>query len=147
MDNLLEQIHPQLVQDCHLILQLPDLIVLLHRNALIPWFILVPVSSEGQFRELFEIPREHRNEMMSVSNQLSEYLMRRFGCSKLNVAAIGNLVPQFHWHVIGRSETDPLWPKPVWGNLGENFKAWQEEDVQTIRTEVERLLETLSGTE
>ena len=34
---------------------------------------------------------------------------------KLNVAALGNLVPQLHVHIIARRTTDVAWPRPVWG--------------------------------
>ena len=34
---------------------------------------------------------------------------------KINVAALGNVVPQLHIHIVARCKTDPLWPKPVWG--------------------------------
>ena len=37
------------------------------------------------------------------------------GCDKLNIAALGNVVPQLHVHVIARRKNDPAWPKPVWG--------------------------------
>jgi diadenosine tetraphosphate (Ap4A) HIT family hydrolase len=36
-------------------------------------------------------------------------------CDKLNVAAIGNMVPQLHVHVVARRRNDPAWPRPVWG--------------------------------
>ncbi len=36
-------------------------------------------------------------------------------CDKLNVPAIGNVVPQLHLHIVARRKEDPLWPKPVWG--------------------------------
>ena len=36
-------------------------------------------------------------------------------CDKINVAALGNVVPQLHIHIVARCKTDPLWPKPVWG--------------------------------
>ncbi|MGO9472724.1 MAG: HIT family protein, partial [Rhodomicrobium sp.] len=36
-------------------------------------------------------------------------------CDKINVAAIGNVVPQLHVHIVARRHTDPLWPKPVFG--------------------------------
>jgi len=34
---------------------------------------------------------------------------------KLNVGALGNVVPQLHIHVVGRRSDDPAWPGPVWG--------------------------------
>jgi diadenosine tetraphosphate (Ap4A) HIT family hydrolase len=36
-------------------------------------------------------------------------------CDKIKVAALGNVVPQLHIHIVARCKTDPLWPKPVWG--------------------------------
>ena len=36
-------------------------------------------------------------------------------CHKLNIAALGNVVPQLHLHVIARREGDTGWPKPIWG--------------------------------
>ena len=36
-------------------------------------------------------------------------------CDKLNIAALGNVVPQLHVHVIARRQGDAAWPKPVWG--------------------------------
>ena len=41
--------------------------------------------------------------------------MDEFDGDKLNVAALGNQVPQLHLHHIVRYETDPAWPAPVWG--------------------------------
>jgi diadenosine tetraphosphate (Ap4A) HIT family hydrolase len=36
-------------------------------------------------------------------------------CHKLNIAALGNMVPQLHVHIIARFHHDAAWPKPVWG--------------------------------
>ena len=36
-------------------------------------------------------------------------------CDKINVAALGNMVPQLHIHIVARCKTDPLWPNPVFG--------------------------------
>lgn len=46
---------------------------------------------------------------------ISELMMQHFKGDKLNVAALGNLVPQLHIHHIVRFETDSAWPQPVWG--------------------------------
>jgi len=46
---------------------------------------------------------------------LGAMLKRDEGCDKVNIAAIGNMVSQFHFHVIGRWKTDPYWPGVVWG--------------------------------
>ena len=40
---------------------------------------------------------------------------KHFEADKMNVAALGNMVPQLHVHIIARFEGDPAWPAPVWG--------------------------------
>ena len=52
--------------------------------------------------------RDHAFEMASALKEIA-------ACDKLNVAAIGNIVPQLHIHIVARRKDDPLWPKPVWG--------------------------------
>jgi diadenosine tetraphosphate (Ap4A) HIT family hydrolase len=47
----------------------------------------------------------------------ARFLKTEFAVSKINFAAIGNIVSQLHLHVVGRRATDPCWPAPVWGNL------------------------------
>ncbi len=107
-------IHPQLLQDCFHLGRLPTCDVLLHRNALIPWFILVP---ETEQTDLLELPMDHRNAAMQEAALAGELMKKHFGVPKLNFAAIGNVVPQLHLHVVGRRPEDQCWPKPVWGNL------------------------------
>ncbi len=45
----------------------------------------------------------------------SRALESRFSPDKINIGALGNLVPQLHIHVIARFQDDPAWPGPVWG--------------------------------
>ena len=47
--------------------------------------------------------------------EASTRLRARVNPYRVNIAALGNMVPQLHVHVIGRFETDPAWPRPVWG--------------------------------
>ena len=53
--------------------------------------------------------------MLKESSQLARVLSRTFEADKLNIAALGNMVPQLHIHHIVRYRSDPSWPKPVWG--------------------------------
>ncbi len=107
-------IHPQLVGDCHVLGRLVSSHLLLHRNSAVPWFILVP---ETEATELFELPPSMRRRLTDQADELARFIRDFFGSDKINVAAIGNVVPQLHLHVIGRSRQDPCWPRPVWGNL------------------------------
>ncbi len=47
---------------------------------------------------------------------LSRSVGDSFQADKMNIAALGNVVPQLHVHVIARYEGDAAWPAPVWGN-------------------------------
>ncbi len=108
------RLHPQLQADCHFLGQFEECLVLLHRNAVLPWFILVPITSD---QDLLDLPTEQRNRVMAESAQIAKFLRAEFGLTKLNFGAIGNLVPQMHLHIIGRSPEDACWPNPVWDNL------------------------------
>jgi diadenosine tetraphosphate (Ap4A) HIT family hydrolase len=109
------QIHPQLLNDC-LVLGRFDLChFLLVKDANYPWFILVPDREEIQ--EIYQLSESDQKQLLTESSMLSEKLMRIFTGEKLNLAALGNQVPQLHLHHIVRYKTDPAWPGPIWGKL------------------------------
>ena len=89
-----------------------ELHLLLHRDAHVRWFILVPETGATEWHEL---PAPLRDQLLIASSVLGIMLKNDEGCDKVNIAAIGNMVPQFHFHVIGRWKTDPYWPGVVWG--------------------------------
>lgn len=126
------QIHQQLLTDSHYLGKLAVCHVLLNRNALIPWFILVP---EVAVTDLLEVPAEQREKIMDECAQISRWIKQRYGISKINFGAIGNIVPQLHLHVIGRAKTDICWPKPVWGNL-DTGKKYPAHEVELIRQQL-----------
>ncbi|WP_295457282.1 HIT domain-containing protein [uncultured Thiodictyon sp.] len=107
-------IHPQLLADCHRLGRLSATHLLLHKNAAVPWFILVPETTLGN---LLDLPTGERDAVLADCKRVSDYLTGSRGCPKVNVAWIGNVVPQLHVHVIGRDPADACWPKPVWGHL------------------------------
>lgn len=57
-----------------------------------------------------------RVQLLNECCRVSELIQRTFACQKLNLGALGNLVPQLHLHLIARSLCDPAWPGPVWGH-------------------------------
>jgi diadenosine tetraphosphate (Ap4A) HIT family hydrolase len=81
-------------------------------NALVPWLILVP---KVDCRELFELANDDQTRLLAEINALSGFLKTELGADKLNVAAIGNLVPQLHIHLVARRRDDFCWPGVVWG--------------------------------
>jgi diadenosine tetraphosphate (Ap4A) HIT family hydrolase len=109
-------IHPQLKADCHRLGHFDRCVLLLHRNAGVPWFILVPDTTVTDFLDL---PAPDREAILVECAAISQFIKHRLGYSKVNFAGLGNVVPQLHLHVVGRSEEDPCWPSPVWGVLPE----------------------------
>lgn len=109
------EIHPQLRNDCLLIGRFPLSHLLLMRDANYPWFILVP-DRDG-VSEVFELSETDQRQLMWESSHLARVLAERFGADKMNIAALGNVVPQLHVHHIVRYRNDPAWPAPVWGRV------------------------------
>ncbi len=89
--------------------------LLLMNDANYPWFILVP-EREG-IREVHELADADRRLLWDESALLSRALQKGFAPDKLNIAALGNQVPQLHVHHIVRYSHDPAWPNPVWGRV------------------------------
>ena len=106
-------IHPQLQQDCHVLGRFSRCTVLLNRNAAFPWFILVP---DTKLEDVLDLPAAELAEVSAECQRVSTFLKRELGFGKVNFAGLGNVVPQMHLHVIGRSIDDPCWPQPVWGH-------------------------------
>ncbi len=77
-----------------------------------PWLLLVP--RRAGVCEIIDLGAEQAVLMDEIS-LVSRALKDETRCDKLNVAAIGNIVPQLHIHIVARSKHDPLWPKPIWG--------------------------------
>ena len=107
--------HPQLAADSHPVaaLALCDLQLMDDDNS--PWLVLVPRVPGA--RELTDLDTEQRVLLVEEIARCEQLLLDVFQPHKLNVAALGNLVPQLHVHVIARFEHDPAWPAPVWGRV------------------------------
>lgn len=106
-------LHPQLVRDT---LELGDLAlsrVLVIKDANYPWLVLVP--RRPGIVEIIDLDDVEQARLMVEIARVSRGLKAVTQCDKLNVAALGNAVPQLHVHVIARRKTDKAWPKPVWG--------------------------------
>lgn len=99
-----------------------------------PWLLLIPHRPDAV--EIHDLTPLDQAVLSFETTMVAQALKNVSGCSKINIASIGNVVPQLHVHVIARSEGDPFWPGPVWGN-GPG-KSYAEEElhklVATIRT-------------
>lgn len=107
-------LHPRLAGDTVLVLSGVLSQVRLMRNRVWPWLVLVPARPD--VLEIHELAAEDRQRLMDEIAAVSEVMTRLYRPDKLNVAAIDNLVPQLHVHVVARWRDDPAWPNPVWGS-------------------------------
>lgn len=112
MSEPIWSLHPQLGADTSLVGDLPLSRVLAIDDATYPWLVLVP--RRAGVVEIADLGPDAAI-LMDEIVQLSRLLKSVTGCDKINVGAIGNVVPQLHVHVVARRLGDPLWPKPVWG--------------------------------
>ncbi len=106
-------LHPQLERDTLAVGDLPLCRVLIIKDANYPWLLLVPRRPE--IVEILDLTEVERAQLMTEISRVADALKAITKCDKLNIAALGNLVPQLHVHIIARRETDAAWPKPVWG--------------------------------
>lgn len=109
------ELHPQLAQDTVYIGHFPLCDVLLVRDAHYPWVILVP--PEENIEEIYQLRISDQMQLMRESCTLSKCLADAFEADKMNIAALGNVVPQLHLHHVVRYQSDPAWPGPIWGKL------------------------------
>ena len=106
-------LHPQLKKDTIDIGDLPLSRVLVIKDANYPWLLLVP-RREGAV-DIIDLDEVAQAQLMTEIARVSRALKDITKCDKLNVAALGNMVPQLHIHVIARRTSDVAWPRPVWG--------------------------------
>ena len=106
-------IHPQLLTDCLQLGRFPLCHLLLMRDANYPWFILVP--DRENISEIYQLEEADQQQLWQESSMLAKILMSLFRGDKMNIAALGNVVPQCHVHHVVRYHADAAWPAPVWG--------------------------------
>ena len=106
---------PRLAADSHPLHALPLGELRLMDDANYPWLVLVPRVAGA--RELIDLDSAQRQQLTAEIDLGLRLLREVFRPHKLNVAALGNLVPQLHVHLVARFEHDPAWPAPVWGRV------------------------------
>ena len=105
-------LHPQLSEDTHPVAAWPLSELRLMDDSHHPWLILVPRVADAT--EITDLDPAQQATLTQEIDRAAR-LLQVFRPQKLNVAALGNLVPQLHVHVIARFHDDIAWPKPVWG--------------------------------
>lgn len=109
------ELHPQFQQDCIVLGKLDLCRLLLMNDSQYPWCILVP--DRDNIKEIYELSEQEQLQLSQESALVASGLMKAFNGDKMNIAALGNVVPQLHIHHIVRFRSDPVWPAPVWGKL------------------------------
>jgi diadenosine tetraphosphate (Ap4A) HIT family hydrolase len=105
-------LHPQLVADTATLGDLPLCRALVMNDANYPWLILVPRKND--IAEIIDLDESEQMQLMSEVSRLARALREVTACHKLNIAALGNMVPQLHVHILARFRHDAAWPNPVW---------------------------------
>ena len=129
---------PQLTSDTIALGELPLCLVLLMNDAQFPWIILVPMRES--ITESYQLELSDQQQLHKESSALSKLLMNHTNGEKLNTAALGNVVSQLHLHHIVRFKTDPVWPKPVWGNIA--AIPYDDDALKRTCVELKNLFET-----
>ena len=132
-------LHPRLNTDTFPICDMDLCEARLMNDQRFPWVILVP--RRNAITEVHQLTRDDQNLLIHESSITADVLGDLFAADKINVAALGNLVPQLHWHVIARNRRDPAWPGPVWG-YGQSIPYDEKESTLLV----EKLQRALRGT-
>jgi diadenosine tetraphosphate (Ap4A) HIT family hydrolase len=127
---------PLLERDTAAIGDMPLCRVLLINDANYPWLLLVPRRHHTV--EIVDLDFIEQAQLMEEIAKASRSLKAITGCDKINVAALGNVVPQLHVHVIARSRGDAAWPKPVWGAVP--ARAYEDAALDTLRAALRQRL-------
>ncbi len=106
-------LHPRLAADTVFVADWALSRVVAMNDARYPWLILIPRRDGAT--ELFDLSAEDRRTLIEEIARASDGLKTLTAAAKINVGALGNLVPQLHVHIVARSPDDAAWPGPVWG--------------------------------
>jgi len=135
------ELHEALARDCAFVGDLALCRLLLMNDKQYPWLILVPRRAE--MREICDLSGDDQLQYLQESNLCSAILRSEFGAEKLNIAALGNMVPQLHIHHIARFSSDPAWPKPVWGQLP--AKPYSTDELQGVVAQLRKVIQGRSA--
>lgn len=138
--NVMMTIDKRLLNDCVIIGKFKLCHVLLMRDANYPWIVLVP--NRNDISEIFELSQDDQEQLSFESITLLAFLKKEFNADKMNVAALGNVVPQLHVHHLVRYKNDIAWPAPVWGAFP--AKVYSAEALKNMVTRCQEGLKSLS---
>jgi len=130
------ELHQTLAKDTVTVASLPLSQVLLMNDVRYPWLILVPQRED--IREIHHLAKDDQGTLFKEIMLASNIVETIFSPEKINIGALGNLVPQLHIHVIARYKDDAAWPGPVWGH-GEAVP-YAPEPLEALKNQLEEAL-------
>ena len=125
------KLNPTLEKDSIFIKNLELCQLRLINNSDFPWLILVPM--QNNLVEITDLADSDYNQLNKEIKNTAKNFKDITKADKLNIATIGNVVPQLHIHIIARYKTDKLFPKPVWGY---DFIPYAEDDMNIMITKL-----------
>jgi len=130
------KLDPLLEQNSIFLMEFPLSKLLLMNDANYPWFLLVP--RRENVVEVFDLNEDDQSQFSKESNYLLQKLKTHYKARKMNVANLGNMVPQLHVHHIVRYEKDLAWPGAIWGVV--EAVPYSNLEIESITNEVRSLL-------
>ena len=121
------KLDPILERDSIFISNLELCQIRLINNSDFPWLILIPMKNNAV--EITDLSDGEYHIVNSEIKDVAAKLKQATSADKLNIATIGNVVSQLHFHIIARYKNDKLFPKPIWGH---EFTPYLEEDIDPI---------------
>ncbi|MCK5396503.1 MAG: HIT domain-containing protein [Gammaproteobacteria bacterium] len=126
------KLHPQLEKDCIVLGEFTLCSLLLSNDTNYPWFILLP--NRENTTEIHQLTVPDQQQLFAESMFFCRCLDTVFHPDKLNIAALGNVVPQLHVHHIARFTTDACWPAPIWGAV--SAIPYQKKQLENIKKQL-----------
>lgn len=107
------QLHPQLAKDSLYLADLTLCQLRLINDKRFYWLVLIPkVANASEVTDLSDLDYQQLGQEIIFLSRVIKPLTQ---ADKLNIATLGNQVPQLHLHLIARYAKDAAWPNPVWG--------------------------------
>ena len=131
-------LHPQLENDSLFVTSTQNIQIRLVKDSRFFWLLLIPERND--IIEWHELDKSELQALIFLISAFSKALKNIEKADKINIGALGNAVPQFHFHVLARHYNDVAWPGPVWGTSGES-----RDDMALFETRIQKLAPTLQS--
>lgn len=132
---------PRFVKDSIHIADLSLCQLRLQNDRRYPWLVLIPKLNG--LTEVHQLNSKDQHQLMAESSAVAQVLEQVTGCDKINVANLGNVVSQLHWHVVARFEQDEAWPGPIWG-VGQSIPYPDKKRAELVDSILDALQQKLS---